>query len=464
MKKTITLGIAPVKRGFLSLEAAKQQKDKALAAIASLNLGVLKIVDIDDLCDNGIASETGVIPAVIEKFKDARIDALFIPFCDFGEEAVAAGIAAGFRLPTLVWGGRDDVPNTNSARGRDTQCGLFASTKVMRNYGVKFSYIFNEPADSAAFKEGFTNFIRFTAIVRDLNGLRVLKIGDRPTGFLSVQANEAELANKFNITVVPASPADLSKKALALVSENSDKISDYIADLKSRYSDITFNPGFPGMPQVSDEENLKKCAALKVVVKDALETNNCSVAAFECWSAFSMSYGICPCQLLGDLTDEGLPLSCECDTYGAITMAILRAASLYEDSCFLADLTIRHPQNDNAELLWHCGPFPYSLKNPKSTAGLVNGQQVFELKPGELTLARLGELEGEYYLFAGEGKTTDGPETTNTYVWFEADNWKRWEEKLMFGPYIHHIGGIYGKYLPVLREACRYLGIKFDNA
>ena len=36
-------------------------------------------------------------------------------------------------------------------------------------------------------------------------------------------------------------------------------------------------------------------------------------------------------------------------------------------------------------------------------------------------------------LFGGEGKAVAGPETTGTYVWFEADNWKRWEEKLMFG-------------------------------
>ena len=48
---------------------------------------------------------------------------------------------------------------------------------------------------------GFINFVRVVAIIRDLNGLRVLKI-DRPADFLSVQSNEAELANKFNITVV----------------------------------------------------------------------------------------------------------------------------------------------------------------------------------------------------------------------------------------------------------------------
>lgn len=34
----------------------------------------------------------------------------------------------------------------------------------------------------------------------------------------------------------------------------------------------------------------------------------------------------------------------------------------------------------------------------------------------------------------------------------------------MIGPYIHHLGCVYGHYLPVLREVSRYLGIHFDNA
>ena len=121
-------------------------------------------------------------------------------------------------------------------------------------------------------------------------------------------------------------------------------------------------------------------------------------------------------------------------------------------------------QNDNAELLWHCGPFPYSLKKDGVEAKLVDGQERFELKQGDLTVCRFDDVDGEYYLFAGEAKTTTGPETNGTYVWMETDNWKRWEEKLMFGPYIHHLGCVYGHYLPVLREVSRYLGIHFDNA
>ena len=85
------------------------------------------------------------------------------------------------------------------------------------------------------------------------------------------------------------------------------------------------------------------------------------------------------------------------------------------------------------------------------------------MKQGDLTLCRFDDYEGEYYLFAGEGKTTTGPETTGTYVWLEVDCWKKWEERLIFGPYIHHIGGMYGKFFPVLREVARYLEINLDH-
>ncbi len=74
-----------------------------------------------------------------------------------------------------------------------------------------------------------------------------------------------------------------------------------------------------------------------------------------------------------------------------------------------------------------------------------------------MTTCRFDDAEGKYYLFAGEGDTTEGPETNGTYVYLEVDDWKRWEEKLMFGPYIHHLGCAYGSYKPVLREVARYL-------
>ena len=79
-------------------------------------------------------------------------------------------------------------------------------------------------------------------------------------------------------------------------------------------------------------------------------------------------------------------------------------------------------------------PFPYSLKDSGCQARLVGGQERFELKKGDITVCRFDDCDGKYYLFGGEGRAVDGPQTNGTYVWFETDNWKRWEEKLMFGP------------------------------
>lgn len=116
IRKTITLGVAPVKRASRDMNFAKKQKDRFMAVIRAIRPDFVTIVDIDDLSENGIAFKNDVVPAIVDKFKAAKIDALFIPFCDFGEESVASAIAASFRLPTLVWGNRDTFPNTKAAR------------------------------------------------------------------------------------------------------------------------------------------------------------------------------------------------------------------------------------------------------------------------------------------------------------------------------------------------------------
>jgi len=363
-----------------------------------------------------------------------------------------ADVASALCVPTLVWGNRDETVNTDSARGRDTQCGMFAATKVLRRHGLTYSYIFNCETRSAEFRAGFDRFIRVAAVLKDLRTLRIAKIGDRPQPFMSVMTNEADLLRRFGVTTVPISPSAIVEEAEKLISSNDAALIAYVADMTSRIDCGAMT-----------ESQVKKAAAFKIATARLMERNHCSAAAMECWSGCARLLGVPVCMTLGELTDEGVSISCETDINGAVTMAILRACQLGERPGFLADLTVRHPTNDNAELLWHCGPFPYSLRHPESRPRLTDGQERWEMKPGEMTLGRFDDLDGTYTMFAGEGRTTTGPETTGTYIWLEVDDWKRWEERLMFGPYIHHIGCMYGKHLPVLREVCRYLDIRFET-
>ena len=81
----------------------------------------------------------------------------------------------------------------------------------------------------------------------------------------------------------------------------------------------------------------------------------------------------------------------------------------------------------------------------------------WEIKGGDITLARFDADCDNYYLFAGEGRGIDGPETDGNYVWFEVDDWVKWEKKLVYGPYIHHVVGVHGKYKKIIHEVCKYL-------
>jgi hypothetical protein len=134
---------------------------------------------------------------------------------------------------------------------------------------------------------------------------------------------------------------------------------------------------------------------------------------------------------------------------------------------FFADWTVRHPDNENAELLQHCGPWPCSVAKGKPTLGYPlafdhPGAVEALAKPGQITLARFDGDNGEYSLLLGNANTVEGPYTKGTYVWVEVDNLDRLEEKLVCGPYIHHCTGIYGDVVPVLYEACKYICVKPD--
>lgn len=450
-KAKVTLGVLPTRRGMLDLETATREKEKFMAVIREIKPEVVTLVDIDDICTNGIIENEAYSPAVVEKFRKANVDAIFVPFCDFGDEGSVADVVSKFQVPVLVWGARDERPNTLEARGRDTQCGMFAATKVLRRYGVTYSYIFNVAADTEEFRQGFENFIRVACIVKDVRGLRIGKIGEHPSPFRSVMTNETKLMKDFGAQTVAIAPLVVQMTVEKILAEKSDEFERTLKDLKERMD-----------CSAMADEDVERLVAFKMALLEVLAQNHCNVAAIECWPTCAMMK-LPACAVIGELTDMGIPVSCETDINGAITMAILRACTLGEQAEFLADLTIRHPENDNAELLWHCGPFPYSLKAAESKARIVGGQEQFELKQGDLTVCRFDEIDGEYYLFAGEARTTTGPETMGTYVWMETDNWKKWEEKLMFGPYIHHLGGIYGKMFPVLKEAARYLGVKLDS-
>ena len=447
----IKLGYAPTRRSIFS--APDAIKYRGLTAQRLTELGV-DFVDITDINEEGLLYNDADMLKIAEKFKAEKIDGLFLPHCNFGTEYECARLAKELGVPVLLWGPLDERPEPDGTRLRDTQCGLSATGKVLRRFGVPFTYMTNCRLEDPVFERGLRDFMAVCNVVKTFRHIRILQISTRPFDFWSTMCNEGELLEKFNIQLAPIPMGELVdevRKNLRNVAETQEVMTYCRANMNIAIKD----------------DELEKVAAMKVAMKHLAEKYGCNAIAIQCWNQLQTELGIMPCAASALLNEEGIPTVCETDIHGAITALLVEAAGMGQVRSFFADWTIRHPDCPNGELLQHCGPWPISVAGEKPTITYPlafdhPGSITAEAKHGDVSLVRFDGDLGQYSLLLGHAKGIDGPKGMGTYLWVEVDNIKRLEAKLVEGPYIHHCVGIHKDVVPVLYEACKYIGVKPD--
>lgn len=459
--KVIKIGVAPVRRTVwthkpFNLYEAIRYKEMILKYIGNYEV---ELVTLEGLTEDGLLFTIEDAGKVAKEFIEKEVDGIFVPHCNFGSEESVATLCKQVGKPVLLWGPKDYVNAEDLYRYRDSQCGLFATSKVLKMYGVEFSYIENCDLEDPIFDEGFRKFLGVVSVVKAFRGLRIGQIGTRPSTFASVKCNEMELLQKFGIEILPITMTDLKQKFDKYQADNMEEIMKHVEAMKQTFT-----------IRNTEEDQLIRIATLKLTVEKWALEEKLSAAVAMCWGPMIETVGIAPCFVLGEVCDDGFPFICESDIHGAVTAVMTMAAARYSTPIFLSDITIRHPENRNAELLWHCGVFAKGLA--KEAQELVINRHYnrlcpavgeWELKGGELSIVRFDGFSGEYSLFLGNAKGTEGPKTVGAYLWIEVDDWSRWEEKLIYGPYVHHCVGIHAEVVPILKEACRYIpGLKAD--
>lgn len=447
----IRLGFAPTRRSIFS--APDAVKYRGLTAERLKELGI-DFVDITDINEEGLLYCEQDRIKIAEKFKKEKIDGLFLAHCNFGTEFECARLAKELGVPVLLWGPLDERPEPDGTRLRDTQCGLFATGKVLRRFQVPFTYLTNCRLSDPVFERGMKDFLAVCNVVRTFRNMRILQISTRPYEFFTTMCNEGELLEKFNIQLSPIPMPELTDE-IRRVREEGTEVKKVVAYCKEK------------MEILIKEEELESVAALKVAMKRLAVKYGCQAIGIQCWNQLQSEIGIMPCAANALLNEEGIPVVCETDIHGAITALLVEAAGLGEKRSFFADWTIRHPDVENGELLQHCGPWPISVakETPKLTYPLAfdhPGSITAEAKHGEVSLVRFDGDNGEYSLLLGRAKGIEGPKGMGTYLWVEVENLKRLEAKIVEGPYIHHCVGIHKDVVAVLYEACKYMGIQPD--
>ncbi len=447
----IKLGFVPTRRSIFS--APDAIKYRGLTADRFRELGI-DFVDITDINEEGLLYDDQDVDKIAAKFRAEGVDGIMLAHCNFGTEYLCARLAKKMGLPVLLWGPLDERPESDGVRLRDTQCGLFATGKVLRRFQVPFTYLTNCRLNDPVFERGVRDFLAVCNVVKTFRNIRILQISTRPFDFWTTMCNEGELLEKFNIQLSPIPMTELTE-AVKEAKQNAAAMRETLRYIQEKM-EIRIKP-----------EEVENVAALAVAMEQLVDKYGCQAAAIQCWNALQTELGIMPCAANAILNDKGIPVVCETDIHGAITALMAEAAGMDEMRTFFADWTIRHPDIANGELLQHCGPWPVSVakEKPVLTYPLAfkhPGALTAEAKHGDVTLCRFDGDNGEYSLLLGHAKGVDGPKCMGTYLWVEVENIKRLEAKIVEGPYIHHCVGIHKDIVPVLYEACKYIGIKPD--
>ena len=392
----LKIGILPVRRwikeppkriGIFQSDYAVENKRKCVKYIKERYTDAqTEFVDIDFLNDEGTLFLEEDCEKVVKYFKDSGINALFVVNCNFGMENVVGRVAGELNLPTLLWGPRDRN-FTNDIRYTDTQCGLFALSKQLKRANVKFSYIENCDIETETFDKGIKKFMSVATMVKNFHNLTVLQVGTRIKPFSSIMYNELELAEKFGVKVKIFNLAEALNDLKEIYAARQEDLEKDLVKLKE-----TFDCG-----NLSDEY-LKKMLAIAYYYENLAIKNDCNIISAECWTGINLGWEANPCLAMCLLAEKGIFVTCEWDMHMTITNVLLMSASRGKCKPIQGEFTCRHPENDNAELLWHCGPFPLEYKDEKVKPYLYNTKPSFKLKDGEYTIARFQCERGKYYL------------------------------------------------------------------
>lgn len=446
------MGLCPIGKFVFSNEDAIKQKTLLQQKLRSWNV---RFVDLEGVLEDGLVKDQKQVGPVVEHFRKAQVDCLFMPHCNFGTEGAVGMIARELGVPVLLWGPRDEAPLPDGTRLRDSLCGLFASSKVLHKLGIPFTYIENCRLEDAALKEGVDCFLRAANVAGVFRkGPRIGMLGQRIDFFWNTIINESELLERFRVEVLPLDMVTFIAKAKKRAVQDARR---YEVETKELSRTIAIE-GYP------DAKTFHNVLAVRDEMLALAGEHGLAGLAVQDFMSLVDAMGTY-CFFANSLVAEELAVGEETDIHGVISGILLNRVAFDSTPSFLTEYTVRHPENDNGVLLWHVGA-PPSLCHPSDRIRLghhwilkspLAGMPHFRLKDGPLTVLRFDGDHGDYRLAVGEGHTVDGPHTLNNYAWMEVDDWPRWEKTLMESPFIHHTAMLYGHHGKALVEACKYI-------
>lgn len=379
------VALAAFGRPTFDLEAARAILGDSKRALGALPLELVAASEL--------LTDPAAVGAFAREVSQRGADLIVCQFTTFVDDRFVASAALPDGPPIALWALREAPPVGARLRLNSLTGANLAGSRLARARHP-FRFAFGNPDDPAVGAR-LAAIARAAAQARRLNRMAVLVVGDQPDGFSFATPG----SGRAKVAHLPL--ATLFSRARAVPEE------EYAPLVAAAEAAVR---GIDALPR---DQVTKFGQALAVVAAEA-ERVGADAVAVRCWPEFFTEYGAAACSLVSALNDRGVAAACEADVLGAMTMDLLSA--LTGGPAYLGDLAAIDDCR-NAAIFWHCGAGAFGLAAPQSgaVAGRHPNRQLgftleFALKPGTVTIARLGETEGGLRLLVGGGESLDAPQ------------------------------------------------------
>jgi L-fucose isomerase-like protein len=453
---TIKIGFVPAHRQSLSEEWAGQLRQRCLDVFTKIP-GLEIIVPDEIMTKGGFVRNNAEAEKVISYFRGKGIDGLITGTMTFGDEISTLSIASAFRdKPQLLFGTKEAELPPCGVRISDSFCGTLSISSGLNSRQIPFIFAGLIIPEEKEFQKYVSDFVRTCSVVKGFIGAKIGLVGPRPDAFETCIYNEDAMIKQFDQRVVPTGVPELLTRSNAVKKDDSA--------LKNITKQMEAETDMSSMSAKQKE----KLARLEFALKQFATDKELSAMAIQCYPAIEMLCGVVPCYVMGKITTAGLMASCEGDLYGSLAMLVQYKASLSTTPPHFMDWTLKHPEEKNTFLAWHCGNGPVCLSGEKGKIpvtchymGPDMGTVEFQLKSGIVTLSSLQEDDGYFKMIVTKGKSVklEG-KMKGSWSWVKVPDLDNLYRTLITDGFVHHASLIHGDYTQAIADACEIMGIE----
>jgi L-fucose isomerase len=370
---------------------------------------------------------------------------------------LAVDLASIVNVPVLVW--------TDSGKGNLGIVGGAISRGALDEVGI-FTKLVHGGFDDKATCEKIATWCTGAAAAKRLRGTTMGVGGSRCMGMYTAHADPSEIRQKFGVDIDGWDEIAVIEKSKAI----SDKeVDTFYGWMKDSFGEIS-----------AREEAVRAQIKMYMALKDLIRERGYDCIAVKCLphlpsahTTFCLAHA-----LLNDTSDadgekSSFVCGCEADVNGTLTMQMMHNVS--GKTTMFADF-LRYEEEENLVTLCNCGSQPTDMAPSKKDVHWVSeGLIEFEwkiggccpqyvAKPGEVTMARMGRINGEYIMLimTGEAQTFPreklgeiNPQQPQAFVRLHCD-----PDDFIDQLRCNHIHVVYGNYAKEMEVLCNTLGIR----